>query len=564
MKEKLYLQDNVAIMNFDLAYPASTQDLVGSKTLGKFIIKYLKYLEKRDPEQYAWLTNGYTTEETCTALSRVFRQLTVLKPDEIDDYYLTDKKRLLEFVEGIYNYWKSHQRFSVTRQRYSGKDAKPFVMADSNFNTLLRSAYRSIEETLQGRATGVFRQLQAGTNAAISTYRPRKFMLSDKYSQLSDISMIESVMLRTPMILSTKSNTRSGMFEEAKQNPIEYFSGDKDTWFCYPAKVGNMLINIYFHRDFMCSGVSLANLFELASSEECCDKPDAIVLFANEDDKDETVFHYDQEEDLWVGSISYNEKVEYFGYMKKMTLTLHNLSMMKKGWLPIHGAFINITLYDGKRKGIMLMGDSGAGKSESIEALKALGNDVIKDIEVVFDDMGTIHIEDGVPYGQGTEIGAFIRLDDLDPGTPYRDMDRSIFFNPDVINARVITPAAPYSVISKNHKIDLFCYANNYDKDLGMRKIENMDEAKPIFVEGKRMAKGTTSEVGLSTTYFANPFGPMQKQEICDPIIDSVFDTLKDNGIYIGEIFTHLGLDRNDRDGINVAAQKLLEFIQED
>jgi len=564
MKEKLYLQDNVAIINFDLAYPASTQDLVGSKTLGTFIMKYLGYLQKRDPEQYVWLTNGYSEEETCIALSRVFRQLMVLTPDEIDDYYLTDKERLLDFVEGIYDYWKSHQRFSITRQRYSGRDATPFVMADSNFNTVLRSAYRSIEEALQGRVTGVFRQLQAGSNAAISTYRPRNFTLSNKYEKLADISMIESVMLRTPMILSTKSNTRSGMFEEVKQNPIEYFSGDKHTWFCYPAKVGNMLINIYFHRDFMCSGVSLANLFELASSEECCLKPDAIVLFANEDDKDETVFYYDQEEDVWVGSISYNEKVEYFGYMKKMTLTLHNLAMMQKGWLPIHGAFINITLYDGKHKGIMLMGDSGAGKSESIEALKALGNDVIKDIEVVFDDMGTIHIEDGIPYGQGSEIGAFIRLDDLDPGTPYRDMDRSIFFNPDVINARVITPAAPYSVISKNHKIDLFCYANNYDKDLGMRKIDNMEEAKAIFVEGKRMAKGTTSEVGLSKTYFANPFGPMQKQEVCDPIIDTVFECLKANGIYIGEIFTHLGLDRNDRDGINVAAQKLLQFIQED
>lgn len=119
----------------------------------------------------------------------------------------------------------------------------------------------------------------------------------------------------------------------------------------------------------------------------------------------------------------------------------------------------------------MLMGDSGAGKSESIEALKALGNDKIKKIEVVFDDMGTIHIEDGIPYGQGTEIGAFIRLDDLDPGTPYRDMDRSVFMSPESKNARVITPAAPYDVVSTNHPIDLFAYANNYDNKLGLHRF---------------------------------------------------------------------------------------------
>lgn len=50
------------------------------------------------------------------------------------------------------------------------------------------------------------------------------------------------------------------------------------------------------------------------------------------------------------------------------------------------------------------MGDSGAGKSESIEALKAAAGDMIREVEVVFDDMGTIHLEDGVPYGQGTEL----------------------------------------------------------------------------------------------------------------------------------------------------------------
>ncbi len=312
----------------------------------------------------------------------------------------------------------------------------------------------------------------------------------------------------------------------------------------------------------MSSGISIANLFELADTDECTKKPDAIVLFGNPDGKNECTFHYDEAEKLWVGSVSYHERIEYFGYMKKMTLTLHNLAMMQRNWLPIHGAFINITLKNGKRKGIMLMGDSGAGKSESIEALKNMGKDVIKDIEVVFDDMGTIHIEDGIPYGQGTEVGAFIRLDDLDPGTPYRDMDRSIFFNPDSSNARVITPAAPYEIVATNHRIDLFCYANNYDMDEGMRRIKDMEEAKPIFIEGKRMAKGTTQEVGLSKTYFANPFGPMQKQELCQPIIDEVFDCLNANDIYIGEIFTHLGLDAENRAGIEIAAKELLAFIE--
>lgn len=287
-----------------------------------------------------------------------------------------------------------------------------------------------------------------------------------------------------------------------------------------------------------------------------------ICLFGNEDGKDETTFYHDEEEDIWVGCVSYNQRIEYFGYLKKMSLTLHNLAMMKKGWLPIHGAFVNITLKNGKKKGIMLMGDSGAGKSESIEALKALGNDKIKKIEVVFDDMGTIHIEDGIPYGQGTEIGAFIRLDDLDPGTPYRDMDRSVFMSPESKNARVITPAAPYDVVSTNHPIDLFAYANNYDNKLGLHRFTDMEDAKAVCKLGKRMALGTTQEVGISTTYFANPFGPMQKQDVCEPLIDEVFECLKDNKVFVGEIYTHLGFNKEEREGLEVAAQELLEFIE--
>ena len=111
--------------------------------------------------------------------------------------------------------------------------------------------------------------------------------------------------------------------------------------------------------------------------------------------------------------------------------------------------------------------------------------------------------------------------------------------------------------------MDLFAYANNYDDGIGLRRVEDMEEAKAIFVEGKRMAKGTTQEVGISTTYFANPFGPMQEQEMCGKIIDEVFDCLNANGVFIGEVFTHLGCAPEDRGGIVKGAEDLLRFIEE-
>lgn len=564
MKENLYLNGGLAIVNYNAAYPRTEKDLLSSADFANFLRNFIDYAKEELEDIYTYILNGKTPREATFEMTKLLRQTIVLELDEIDSCYLNDKEKLLDFIEELYDFWKNHQRFSIVN---AGKgmaiQESSFVAADSAFNSLIRSLYRTVEEKVLGRKNSVYRQMQAGTNAAIAI-RGNMTKLSDTYEALKDIPFIDSIMLRTPMILHPKSNKRTGMFTERDTNPIAEFTGNRHEWFCYPAKIGSLLAFIYFHRDFISSAVSLGNLFELANEDECRQKPDLICLFGNEDGKDQTTFYHDKAEDIWVGCVSYNERIEYFGYIKKMSLTLHNLAQMAKGWLPIHGAFVNITLKSGKRKGIMLMGDSGAGKSESIEALKALGRDKIKDIEVVFDDMGTIHIEHGIPYGQGTEIGAFIRLDDLDPGTPYRDMDRSIFMNPESNNARVITPAAPYDIVATNHKIDLFAYANNYDDKLGLHQFEKLEDAKATCTEGKRMALGTTQEVGISTTYFANPFGPMQKQDICGPLIDEVFQCLRDNNVFIGEIYTHLGFSKENREGLQIAAEQLLEFIEKE
>lgn len=563
MKESIYMNEQLAILNYSAAYVHTSSELLNSPEFRNIVEVFIENLQFTKKDLYNWVLNGKTVREAKVEITKCFRLLISFEVDEIENYYLSDTTQLLEFIEEFYNFWKHHQRFSIT---YIGNaktaNAVNYIHNDSNFNRLIRDTYRQIEEKVQGRKNKIYRQLQSGTNAAASL-RITKTKLPESYECLKNIPMIDSVMLRTPLMLTTRSNKREGMFAERKDNPVHVFTGTSDDWFCMPIKIGSLLCFVYFHRDFMSSGISLANLFEIATADECANKPDCIVLFGNQDDLNETTFHHDVENDIWIGSVSYSQKIEYFGYIKKMSLTLHNLAMMQKGWLPIHGAFVNVTLKDGKKKGIMLMGDSGAGKSESIEALRALGNDVISNIEVVFDDMGSIHIENGVPYGQGTEIGAFIRLDDLDKGTPYRDMDRSVFLNPDSSNARVITPAASYDVISNNHKIDLFAYANNYGEDLGLRRISDVEEVKNICIQGQRMALGTTQEVGLSKTYFANPFGPMQKQEICKPLIDEVFDCMFDNRIFVGEIFTHLGFSKEDRSGINEGAKQLLKFIQE-
>ena len=127
--------------------------------------------------------------------------------------------------------------------------------------------------------------------------------------------------------------------------------------------------------------------------------------------------------------------------MKKMLLTLHNVKQIENNRLPIHGAMVNIVLKKGKESNIIIMGDSGAGKSESLEAFRTLNESYIRHMRVIFDDMGFLKKEaDGSIKGYGTEIGAFVRIDDLDPAYAYEQLDRGIYSNPDKINARVTIP----------------------------------------------------------------------------------------------------------------------------
>jgi hypothetical protein len=77
------------------------------------------------------------------------------------------------------------------------------------------------------------------------------------------------------------------------------------------------------------------------------------------------------------------------------------------------------------------------------------------------------------------------------------------------------------------------------------------------------MALGTTDEVGFSTTFFANPFGPVQEEERTKPIIDQVFKTLFDHDVYVGEVYTHLGNDKS-KAALHESAKELLHVLLTD
>ncbi|SFC56709.1 phosphoenolpyruvate carboxykinase [Clostridium uliginosum] len=581
MKKEFSMSNDKVIINFTAKYCNNIDSVLESDGFRRVLDSYLKKSSKKNTLTYRYLKQSLETDNAayiCKSLIKVIKFLTITGVEEIIEYspkcekLLNDKDSFITFIEEFYLYWRRLERYTIIH-RYKlqqGLAAMSFTEANAAFSVVILKLYRKVEKNVLGYQPKVYRQLPAGGNACVMVHK-MEWPIPLDYEVLEDISFIDNILLETPFITYPKKSTRDGMFSETHENPLKYAQMNKEHWLCYPAKVGESLAYIYFHRDFMAHGITLCNLFEMARSEEVRGrKPDIVYVFgANDDNGDElkTIFYNDEKNDIMLGYINHSEKIDYFGYMKKMTLTLHNLIMIKKGYLPIHGAMVNIILKDGNTANVVIMGDSGAGKSESLEAFRSLSEDYISDMTIIFDDMGTFKLKDGVVSGYGTEIGAFVRLDDLDQGYAFKEMDRSIFMNPDKVNARLVMPVAPYKEIIKGHKIDFFFYANNYEAvgedGKHLEYFNSSEEAIKVFTAGARMAKGTTTETGLVESFFANPFGPAQKEDETNILIEKYFNTMfETKQVKVGQIKTCLGVKGQEKNGPRNAALELFDEIK--
>lgn len=576
MKQEFTLNRGRAIINFTTKYCDNRRKILTSYAFQRVIESFIHRIRKDNPIIYGSFIEDFGTDDNfAVSLMEVIRMLSVCEVEELvatnNRYaaFFKDKDVFIELIELLYDYWRRLERVAVVHNsRISeGLQNVRFTQAYQLFNELILSIYRRTKSVVNGYESGVFLMTSAGVDAGL-ILSDVSWSYPNEYIGLSGIPFISAIVINPPYVSYTKKNTRDGIFQEQRTNPLAQMVLSEDEWFLFPAKVGNLLAFVYFHKDFMCHGLGLANLFELAKPQEYVGKkPDLIYVFGyNDGVEDKRTFYYkDKKNDILIGYANYSDEIDYFGYMKKMLLTLHNIKQMERGNLPIHGAMVNIVLKNGRQANIVFMGDSGAGKSESLEAFRTLNEKYIRHMRVVFDDMGYLaKSEDGRVRAYGTEIGAFVRTDDLDPTYAFEQLDRGIYTNPDRVNARVTIPISTYEVISKGYTVDYFLYANNYAEV--EQKIQFFSELEPAiktFEEGARRAKGTTSEKGLVTSYFANPFGPVQEPERAGELIREYFELLFAEGVKVGQMHTSLAIPGMTKDGPRAAAEEMFSMINE-
>jgi len=584
MNKSLFdIYDNKVIITISDRACFTTEDVINSELFKKILSRCLADLKRKNSILLDIFDRSSLLEDkNIDLLIKVLKfltknsadLLTVAVPDS--GVFLKDRHLFNDFIEYVYNYWRSLERFIVCDSSGREFDQRPYRAFQDMvepLSHLIRSAYRDIQENLTNLHPRIYRQVIAGGEVGVITSPRRLNLPAGVYEKLQNIPVIRQVLLYPPLILNPPMNKRSGKYERIYKNPLELFELNKNEWLCYPAKVGHLFILVYFHKRFSELGLSLCNLFEMADDNDLERRPDAVFTFGVEGNcldglaKMPTVFYDDEANDILAGAVPGRDEFGYFGYVKKMILTLHNIKMMKKGHLPFHGAMIRIILKGNKDLTFLFIGDTGAGKSETLEAFRALGEDYIQDIIVIADDMGSFEIApDGKIIGYGTEIGAFLRLDDLQPGYALGQIDRAIIMNANQVNARIILPVTTFNNLIKGQAIDFILYANNYediDEDHPViEKFTNAGSAFKVFKEGAVMSKGTTTTSGIVHSYFANVFGPVQYKELHEGLAEKYFEAFFKAGVFVGQIRTRLGVSGWERNGPHEAAKELLRIIQ--
>ena len=600
--QRLDVDDRQAVLYSEGSVCASTQELVESATFARVLSLYVDHLEAHNPRALDELGLGAGTADrrgnrfgaagpaggtgvdprrerlldllrllTNNPLERVVS--TIAEPGDLQ----ARRELLHEFVEGLYDFWRRWDRFLVVRAEAppAPGDRRPlrgFTEAVEALARLVRAVYRDVAENITGTRPRVLRQVAAGAEVGVYTVG-HKWPVPARYRELlAGIPFVRDLLLYPPLLLDPPMNTRSGQFAEVEDNPLDGLKLEREEWLCYPALVGRLVVFVYFHRRFMGLGLSLANLFEVASDEEIAAGPDALYLYgvppaalARFGDLP-TVFHDDRRSRVLVAAVPLEDRFGYFGYLKKMVLTLHNVATMDRGVMPFHGAYARLVLHDGSQATVLLIGDTATGKSETLEALRVAGDGRVREVRIIADDMGSLEVGSGGELlGFGTEIGAFVRLDDLQQGYAFGQLDRSIIMSPSRVNARVVLPVTTLEDVLRGYPVDFLLYANNHEAVDGAHpvvdRLPDEQAALGVFRDGAAMSKGTTTSTGLTHSYFANPFGPAQRREQHEALAASTFAAAFKAGVFVGQLRTQLGLPGKESDGPAAAAQALLDLI---
>jgi hypothetical protein len=566
MLQEFSINKKNIILNFSKKYCTTSDEIFDSECYKKVILLFLEKKEKINADMYKYLRKcfGNSNEEILANVTLFLKSvcdksttLVILREKDKTGIF-EDLNVFLSFVWDVYDFWRSFERYSI----YSSDRNESIVFEQmTNLTQLILKSYRKIREKLSETKNKIYRQLNAGANVGLLLSNNE---VKNIYKELDGIPFIKTILLQPPFFITNKGKMILNNFNEVNENPISKLNLNKEEWFCLSLKISNKLIFAYFHIDFMANGITLSNIFEIADSSEYeTKKPDLILIFGVKDKNSniETIFYQDKENSTIVGYVNYHEAIDYFGYIKRMILTIFNIQILDEGRLPVNGCLLNIVLQNNKTTNVVMVGDSSSGKHETIRALEILTKGYVKEIKTIFTDIGYLHIKDNVVYASGTETGIFTKFTELSGSDTYKTIDRGIFINlQDDNDIRVATNLNNFNVTNLPYKVDYFMYLNNYEEGMEYTPLSNVDEATKVFIEGKRVVKVDNTKIE-EKILFSNKYGAIQREEETKKSVIKYIKTMLSTNVAVGEVRTGVSLRGYADKGPLLVAKKIFDLI---
>ncbi len=414
------------------------------------------------------------------------------------DVFLEHSRRaaLREFVEQLYDHWRSRDRYMVLLAKPGPgncRGQRPHRVFNDTLIGLgyhIRSLYRNVCENITGGHPRIYRHVAAGCKVGLIAVPGHRELPSFYGKLLGDIPVVRQIWFTPPMILSSAAGRYSGQFQRADTNPLHGLVLLQGEWLCYPAQVGSVVVFVYFHQQVIGLGTALANLFELATDDQIASGPDAVCLFGvplqhmGQFSDSPAVFFDDKDNKLLVAAIPFEDSSHSFVCLKDMVFTLHNVIMIRSGWLPFHGSLVSLRFRKEEYSSTVLV--IGNRREEILAAVRSFDFGAVVEMNSVTGDTGSLRINDtGSVVGYGTECGSLLRLDTLQEDDAVKQMDRAIFMNPLTSDGWVLLPVNTIEEVLKGYGLDLLLFISDPEETSAanppVEMLEDSEQALRVF-----------------------------------------------------------------------------------
>ena len=144
------------MLNFTAKYCTTSDELLSSVGFRKILNSYVLKIAKKDTEVYRHLKSLAGEADIPEEVIHLFKLLIVFDIEaleKLDERYIaffSNREIVIEFIEGLYSYWRRFERYAIIRNKKfeAGLQNANFFNSMNNFTNLVLTTYRKIEETV--------------------------------------------------------------------------------------------------------------------------------------------------------------------------------------------------------------------------------------------------------------------------------------------------------------------------------------------------------------------------------------------------------------------------------